>query len=203
MKFPALLVKRFQAKSATESAHQGTSGNSESHEGQGSSSQASSGRKPAGSVQLLQAVDGATFSKTLRGLSSIEVQKLRGEGVTAGQKGTVGPSEKRSIYDPPEGALKRPGTYKSFGKRGDAIYWPRMPCLRCGCPWWLGEDWDATCVRCKWSCEHDGYDDDSRPLRKGGWAERYERFTAFLKQGKTAPWPPLPQDGAAKGQSKK
>lgn len=28
------------------------------------------------------------------------------------------------------------------------LQWPRMPCLRCGCPWWLGEDWDARCARC-------------------------------------------------------
>lgn len=34
-----------------------------------------------------------------------------------------------------------------FPGRGKGVYYPRMPCLRCGCPWWLGEDWDATCMR--------------------------------------------------------
>ena len=100
------------------------------------------------------------------------------------------PARKRSVFDPPDGAAKRPGTLRAFAGKGDAVYWPRMPCLRCGCPWWLGEDWDAVCVRCKWCCETEGYDDDSRPLRTGGWAERYEAFTACLKQGYTAAWPP-------------
>ena len=30
-----------------------------------------------------------------------------------------------------------------YNYAGVGIYWPRMPCLQCGCPWWLGEDWDA------------------------------------------------------------
>lgn len=47
----------------------------------------------------------------------------------------------------PAGKYAKPGTYKQFGPRGRGVYWPRMPCLRCGCPWWLGEDWDAECIR--------------------------------------------------------
>ncbi|KAF6262136.1 CobW/HypB/UreG, nucleotide-binding domain-containing protein [Scenedesmus sp. NREL 46B-D3] len=64
-----------------------------------------------------------------------------------------------------------------------AVYWPRMPCLACGCPWWLGEDWDAACARCGWTCEDGGYDDDSNPLPQ--YRERYAAITAVLKQGRT------------------
>jgi hypothetical protein len=63
------------------------------------------------------------------------------------------------------------------------VYWPRMPCLSCGCPYWLGEDWDATCARCGWSCEEGGYDDDSNPLPQH--AQRYKDIVGELKAGRT------------------
>eukprot|EP00892_Ulva_mutabilis_P002327 jgi/Ulvmu1/12095/UM084_0020.1 len=97
--------------------------------------------------------------------------------------------KKAAAFDPPQGSARRPGTSKVFAGKGEAVYWPRMPCLRCGCPWWLGEDWDALCARCGWCCEAEGYDNDSQPLRSGGWAERYDEFTSYLKRGETAPWP--------------
>eukprot|EP01025_Chloroclados_australasicus_P005533 TRINITY_DN11701_c0_g1_i1.p1 TRINITY_DN11701_c0_g1~~TRINITY_DN11701_c0_g1_i1.p1 ORF type:complete len:184 (-),score=10.97 TRINITY_DN11701_c0_g1_i1:164-715(-) len=104
-------------------------------------------------------------------------------------------SQAHSAFAPPQG----PGNYsagatRSFGDRGTAEYWPRMPCLRCGCPWWLGDDWDARCVRCDWSCESDGYDDDSKPLRTGNWEAKYDRFRKYIKRGMTAPWPPRPDE---------
>ncbi|WIA32558.1 hypothetical protein OEZ86_003365 [Tetradesmus obliquus] len=46
-----------------------------------------------------------------------------------------------------------------------------------------GEDWDAACARCGWSCEDDGYDDDSNPLPQ--YRERYAAISAALKQGRT------------------
>ena len=61
-----------------------------------------------------------------------------------------------------------------------------MPCLRCGCPWWLGEDWDARCARCGWDCEDGGYDDDSQPLPK--YAAKWAAFTSLIREGRTAPW---------------
>ncbi|EFJ42055.1 hypothetical protein VOLCADRAFT_97965 [Volvox carteri f. nagariensis] len=91
-----------------------------------------------------------------------------------------------SIYDPPTGKYAKPGMRKQFGPRGRGVYWPRMPCLRCGCPWWLGEDWDAECVRCGWDCEADGYDDDSNPLP--AYKAKYDAFTAALREGRTAVW---------------
>ena len=98
--------------------------------------------------------------------------------------------KKKSAFDPP--AKGKAGATRSFPGKGTAIYWPRMPCLRCGCPWWKGEDWDATCIRCGWCCESEGYDDNSKPLAEGGWRERWEAFSALIKQGHTAAWPPAP-----------
>jgi hypothetical protein len=78
---------------------------------------------------------------------------------------------------------RKPGSSSSSAATVSAVYWPRMPCLSCGCPWWLGEDWDASCARCGWTCEDDGYDDDSNPLPE--YRERYGAITAALKQGRT------------------
>lgn len=60
---------------------------------------------------------------------------------------------------------------------------PKMPCLRCGCPWWLGEDWDAKCARCGWDCQSSGYDDDSKPLP--AYVQRWKAFTSAIHSGKT------------------
>ncbi|KAG2438855.1 hypothetical protein HXX76_005395 [Chlamydomonas incerta] len=105
---------------------------------------------------------------------------------TSGGAAAAAAAHVPSIYDPPTGKYGRPGAYKQFGARGRAVYWPRMPCLRCGCPWWLGEDWDAECVRCGWDCEADGYDDDSNPLP--AFEPKYAAFSAALRAGRTAPW---------------
>jgi hypothetical protein len=61
-----------------------------------------------------------------------------------------------------------------------------MPCLKCGCPWWKGDDWDAVCIRCEWSCEADGYDDDSVPLPE--FKAKYDHFRSLILKGVTAPW---------------
>jgi hypothetical protein len=66
------------------------------------------------------------------------------------------------------------------------VYWPRMPCLECGCPWWFGEDWDAECGRCGWSCEEGGYDDDSNPLP--AYQARWQEIQQALQQGRTPAW---------------
>jgi len=102
-----------------------------------------------------------------------------------------------SVWDPPARPDKA-GAHRALPNRAEpAVYWPRMPCLRCGCPWWIGEDWDAKCGRCGWDCETDGYDDDSQPVKTGNWRAKFEEFTAHLKQGKTAPWPPRNSVGKA------
>jgi len=61
-----------------------------------------------------------------------------------------------------------------------------MPCLRCGCAWWLGEDWNARCARCGWDCEADGYDDDCQPLPK--FRAKYDAFCAHIKAGRAPRW---------------
>ena len=50
-------------------------------------------------------------------------------------------AERDETYDPPKNQVKAGA--KAHLPGGLAVFWPRMPCLRCGCPWWLGEDWDA------------------------------------------------------------
>lgn len=99
---------------------------------------------------------------------------------TASQSST---SQQPSMWDPPTGKYAKAGATRAFPGGVKAIFWPRMPCLRCGCPWWQGEDWDAKCVRCAWDCEADGYDDDSNPLPK--YKAKYDAIVASLKQGKT------------------
>jgi G3E family GTPase len=111
---------------------------------------------------------------------------------------TAAPAPGRRIWDPPQGKLARPGARRNLpGKTQPAIFWPRMPCLRCGSPWWLGEDWDARCARCGWDCERDGYDDDSNPLP--GYEQAFERFRALLNEGKTAEWPVAGGGGSGGG----
>ncbi len=60
---------------------------------------------------------------------------------------------------------------------------PKMPCLRCGCPWYSGEDWDALCMRCGWDCQISGYDDESQPLPP--FRAQWQEFTAAIKEGRT------------------
>lgn len=89
----------------------------------------------------------------------------------------------RSIYDPPEGKFARPGATKRLDNGQRVHFFPKMPCLRCGCPWWTSDDWDARCVRCGWDCEHGGYDDNSQPLPK--YRSKWEHFIALIKEGRT------------------
>ncbi|GAX83675.1 hypothetical protein CEUSTIGMA_g11100.t1 [Chlamydomonas eustigma] len=91
------------------------------------------------------------------------------------------------IWDPPTGKDAKAGFEKMFPDgKGKGIFWPKMPCLRCGCAWWQGEDWDAQCIRCGWDCEFDGYDDDSRPLPR--FKARFDAFTEILKAGRAPEW---------------
>ncbi|KAF8071330.1 yciC [Scenedesmus sp. PABB004] len=134
-----------------------------------------------------------------------EQTQARQAGGDAGDVGDAGDatSSGAELWDPPAGAAAKPGAKRRLpaaavhgggvgGRRGraTAVFWPRMPCLSCGCPWWLGEDWDATCARCGWSCEEGGYDDDSAPLPQH--AERFAAIAAELKAGRTpSGLPPL------------
>jgi len=63
----------------------------------------------------------------------------------APQKGHVG-----GAFDPPTGKYARPGAAQRMPDGRTGHFFPRMPCLRCGCPWWTSEDWNARCMRCGW-----------------------------------------------------
>ena len=88
-----------------------------------------------------------------------------------------------SLYDPPQGKQNRSGATKLTPDGKLVHFFPKMPCLRCGCPWWTSDDWDARCCRCRWDCQQGGYDDDSRPLpqHRAVW----EKFVASIKGGVT------------------
>lgn len=91
-----------------------------------------------------------------------------------------------SIFDPPEGKGNKSGATKMLNDGRVVHFYPKMPCLRCGCPWWTSDDWDARCIRCKWDCERDGYDDDSRPLP--GYKDKWTKFVNAIKEGKAPAW---------------
>ena len=91
-----------------------------------------------------------------------------------------------SDFDPPSGKFSRPGATKKMADGRTGTFFPKMPCLRCGCPWWSSDDWNAKCLRCSWDCEKQGYDDDSRPLL--AYLKKYETFTAAIKEGRTPEW---------------
>lgn len=89
-------------------------------------------------------------------------------------------------YALPTGKFGKAGAVRVMPGGRTGHFWPKMPCLRCGCPWWLGEDWDARCARCGWDCEKDGYDDDSQPLPQ--FRARWESFRATIQGGRTPTW---------------
>lgn len=91
-----------------------------------------------------------------------------------------------SIYDPPQGKQNRSGTTKLTPDGNLVHYFPKMPCLKCGNPWWTSDDWDALCIRCGWNCQTDGYDDDSQPLPK--YKEIWATYCASIKSGVTPSW---------------
>jgi hypothetical protein len=51
------------------------------------------------------------------------------------------------VYDPPVGKYARPGMVKKLPDGRSAHFFPRMPCLKCGCPWWTSDEWNGRCVR--------------------------------------------------------
>eukprot|EP00798_Chlamydomonas_sp_ICE-L_P032715 gene32715-3600_t len=135
------------------------------------------GNGPAGT----QAQDGGSASQA--------VHQQSGAGVsTSGNAGgaEAGGEHSTSIWDPPTGKYAKAGTTRVFPGKGVGVYLPRMPCLRCGCPFWEGEDWDACCIRCAWDCETGGYDNDSQPLP--AYKAKYDDFVSVIKKGKTPHW---------------
>jgi len=63
-----------------------------------------------------------------------------------------------------------------------ASFWPKMPCLACGSPWWRGDDWEAECANCGAGAEE--YDDaqQPRPHRRAA----FEAFRVELEAARRA-----------------
>lgn len=95
-------------------------------------------------------------------------------------------SDAQSEYDPPKGKYAKPGLVKKRANGEEAHFFPKMPCLRCGCPWWTSDEWHGKCIRCGWDCERTGYDDESRPLP--AYRRTWEIFTKAIRDGKSPPW---------------
>ena len=95
------------------------------------------------------------------------------------------------MYDPPGGKFARPGATKCLPDGRTVHFFPKMPCLRCGCPWWSSDDWNGRCIRCNWDCEASGYDDDSQPLPK--YRNKWEQFTASIREGRTPDYSAAPR----------
>ncbi|CAG9467788.1 unnamed protein product [Pedinophyceae sp. YPF-701] len=109
----------------------------------------------------------------------------QGRGANGGEGGD--PSAARDVFAPPARKFAKSGFTREFPNGKTGSFWPRMPCLRCGCPWWSGEDWSDRCLRCGWSCERQGYDDDSKPEPE--WRDTWQRFADEIQQGRTPQWP--------------
>ena len=85
--------------------------------------------------------------------------------------GKVGVHRPEAFTAPPEGV-----DVKEFSE-GTGHFYPKMPCLECGSPWWLGDDWDAECANCGEGA--DTYDDDMRPIGKK-YKRRFEQFRELV-----------------------
>lgn len=114
--------------------------------------------------------------------TSVKARNLSNSNSLQNGPQTRQPSE----FDPPVGKFARPGAVKHLPDGRTAHFFPKMPCLRCGCPWWTSDEWDARCVRCGWDCEKQGYDDDSKPLP--AFVKKWEGFVAAIRKGETPAW---------------
>jgi hypothetical protein len=144
-------------------------------------------KEPAAALAAAAAAGGEEVGK----VTSSSLEAAAAEPDTAGTESLTNAiasgssSSNSSKWDPPKG--KKAGFKKRISLKGPpCVYWPRMPCLECGCPWWLGEDWDAECARCGWDCEEGGYDDDCNPLPE--YKARYQEIQAELATGRVPAW---------------
>jgi hypothetical protein len=118
------------------------------------------------------AADGVT-----RGMANVEVdagrviKTVQKTGAAAlGFGGKVGVRDPEAFVAPPKGVDVR-----QF-PNGKGHFWPKMPCLECGSPWWLGDDWDASCANCGGDAE--SYDNNQTPHKE--YRRRFERFRRLI-----------------------
>lgn len=129
--------------------------------------------------------DRATIQQLYRVLEG-QRKATDGNGIVLERRAVI----TRDEFDPPSGKYAKPGATKRLADGRTAYFFPKMPCLRCGCPWWSSEEWNGRCLRCGWDCERQGYDDDSKPLP--AFQKKWELFTNSIRQGKTPPWSSRP-----------
>ena len=70
------------------------------------------------------------------------------------------------------------GTDMKQFPNGTGHFYPKMPCLECGSPWWLGDDWDAECANCGGDAE--SYDDEQKPHK--AFKRRFARFRELIDE---------------------
>ena len=61
---------------------------------------------------------------------------------------------------------------------GTGFFWPKMPCLECGSPWWLGDSWYAACANCGGDAE--SYDNEQKPHK--AYKRRFARFRELVEE---------------------
>ena len=59
---------------------------------------------------------------------------------------------------------------------GVGHFFPKMPCLECGSPWWVGDDWDAQCANCGGDAE--SYDNAQLP--HAPYKRRFDKFRQLV-----------------------
>ena len=70
------------------------------------------------------------------------------------------------------------GTDMKQFPNGTGHFYPKMPCLECGSPWWLGDDWDAECANCGGDAE--SYDNEQKPHK--AFKRRFARFRELIDE---------------------
>jgi len=118
-------------------------------------------------------------------LSGADEVQAAGEGVAGLPRATAAPSSSSRGLGGKVGvrraeAFRGPGAdgreTRAFPE-GTGHFWARMPCLECGSPWWLGEDWDAACANCGGDAE--SYDDDGQPVN-AAYRRRFKKFRELV-----------------------
>ena len=118
-----------------------------------------------------------------------EVQAASGEGGAGGVAGLPRATAAASSHSRGLGGkvgVRRAEAFRGPGAdgretrafpEGTGHFWARMPCLECGSPWWLGEDWDAACANCGGDAE--SYDDDGQPVN-AAYRRRFKKFRELV-----------------------
>jgi len=87
----------------------------------------------------------------------------------------------KEAFEIPRTDTKNADHKKSFSKvfpSGETgHYFPDMPCLACGSPWWFGEDWNSKCANC--GADDRCYGADQQPIR--AYRRRYAQFALALQ----------------------